>query len=348
MIMKANTSRDERIDAIRRRFGITLTAVSRYNSEYGEEIKNSSEIFSGKDEEKTRVLLYMMSSPDDKRYNSAGPLVTQYGTMLIAALIYNPNFYAMAENYRGAVNAGFAAEADKGKTVPLSKAFPRRKSVGFLFRTAFAAAAVFAVILCIIFLVRAGGAGQQISNDWIAGLTAPQRPDGVSFVSAGTGARIGIKSPLMGTAMASDTETADITGTVSYYTKAIRAEKSNATLYVNRGVAYTLGGYIDSAIKDFNKAVELDPDNTSARFNRSVAYTAKGSAESAVTDLLHIITVNPGDSEAYYTLGSLYLRQYELDNAKPRGLLEKALEAFSHIQGYKDADIISDIYSRLL
>jgi tetratricopeptide (TPR) repeat protein len=142
-------------------------------------------------------------------------------------------------------------------------------------------------------------------------------------------------------------ETAGIARTTAFYTKAIKSEKNNASLYAGRGVAYTLAGYIDSAIKDFNKAVELDPDNTSARFNRAVAYTAKGDSESAVADLLHIIAVNTGDSEGYYALGALYIRQYESDN-KPRDLLEKALEVFSHIQGYKDADIIFDIYSRLL
>jgi hypothetical protein len=349
--MEANKSRDEHLDAVRRRFGISLTAVSGYNSLHREEIKNSGEIFNGKDGEKTQALLYMMSSPDDTRYNSAISLVTRYGTMLVAALIFYPNFYAMAENYRGAVNAGFATEGTgKGKTVTFPKAFRRGtpSALGKRFRIAFSAAAVFAVILFVTLLIRAGGVGPQLSNDWIAGLTAPQRPDGVSFVSTGTeGARIGIKSPLTGIAMAADTETAGIAGTAAYYTKAIRSEKNNASLYVNRGVAYTLGGYIDSAVKDFNKAVELDPDNTAARFNRAVAYTAKGDDRSAITDLLHIITVSPGDSEAYYALGALYIRQYELDN-KPRDLLEKALEAFSHIQGYNDADIIFDIYSKLL
>jgi tetratricopeptide (TPR) repeat protein len=347
--MEMIKSRDERIDAIRKRFGITLSAVSRYNSQHGEEIKNIGEIFSQEDEEKTQALLYLMSSPDDTRFNSASPLIAQYGTMLVAALIYNPNFYAMVENYRGAVNAGFAAEeTNKSRTIPFRKTFQRRTSAGFGFRMAFAVAAVFAMILFVTLLVKSGGTGQRISNDWIAGLTAPQRPDGISFVSGTEGVRIEIKSPLMGIAMAANTETADIAKTVAYYTKAIRAEKNNASLYVNRGIAYTLEGLIDSAIKDFNKSFELDPNNTSALFNRAIAYTGKGDYESALADLLHIIIISPGDSEAYYVLGTLYIREYELDNAKPKDLLEKALEAFSYIQGYKDADIIFDIYSKLL
>jgi hypothetical protein len=349
--MEANESRDEHIDAIRRRFGITLTAVSVYNRLHREEIKNSGEIFNGrKKKKKTQALLYMMSSPDDTRFNSAAPLITQYGTMLVAALVYNPNFYAMAENYRGAVNAGFAVAGtgeDPHHTENKSNIiyFPRDS------RVAFAAVAVFAMIFFITLFIKSNGTGQRINNDWIAGLAAPQRPDGVSFISDGSeGVRIGIKSPLMGTAMATDTKNADFAGTAAYYTRAIRAKKNNAALYVNRGAADTLEGSVDSALKDVNKAVELDPDNTSARFNRAVAYTGKGDAEIefAIADLLHIIVINPGDSETYYALGALYIRQYELDSAKPRGLLEKALETYSHIQGYKDADIIFDIYSRFL
>jgi len=369
--MEADKSKSAHIDTIRRRFGITLAAVSRYNSLNRDEIKNSIDIFrmQGSDREKVLALLYMVTPDehnplirkfrdetgmDDERYDSCAPLVDRYGTMFVAALIYNPQFYAMAINYFGAVNAGFAAAENTDNALDAGKKNKDRIiPLPVSFRMTFAAAAVLVVILFIVVLVRLGsGAGQRISNDWIAGLTAPLKgQDGISFVSAGNeGARIGIKSPLAGMAMAANDTAPDVTPVVEYYTKAIRTEKNNSALYVNRGIAYTLQGYIDSAIKDFKKAIELDPRNTSAYFNRAVAYAGKGAVETdnAIADLMMVIAINPDDSETYYALGALYFRQYEFDEIKPHTLLEKAMDAFSHIQGYKDADIIFDYLSRLL
>jgi len=366
--METYTDRDARIDAIRRRFGISLETAAKYNSQNRDEIKNSGQIFrlNGKDKEKTLALLYMVSSDEQddviqKFRNDAGLndesyspalLVTQYGTMLAAALIYHPHLYAMAVNYYGAVSAGFSVaeitkdainKNKKNKILP----FPVNSRVVF----ATATAAAVAVVFFITIVVRLNqGAGQRVVNDWISGLMEPNKgQDGVSFISEGNeGARVGIRSPLVGIAMSAANTKNNLSGATEYYTRSIKTEKNNAALYVNRGIAYTLQGYVDAAITDFNKAVELDPNNTSAYFNRSAAFMGKGDAEMAESDLMTIISINSGDSEAYYALGVLYFKQYENDMSKPRVLLEKSLDAFSRIQGYKDADLIFDYLSRLL
>jgi len=368
------TNRDIHIDAIRKRFGITLAEVSRYNSLNRDAVKNSGEIFRlrNQDAEKVLALLYMVSLDEqedpvrkfraeaalnDPQYNSANPLIEKYGVMLAAAMIYNPRFYAMAMNYCGALNAGLpitGTSAIKEHSFRVEKKSGGRIiSFPVTSRLVLAAAAVFAAVFFITVLIRGGGiSGQRINNDWISGLAVPQKAqDGIAFVPDGdTGARIGIKSPLVGTAMSADNSPTDVSDTVAYYTNAIKKENANAALYVNRGIAYTLQGYVDLAINDFNKAIELDPRNTSAWFNRAVAYAGKGDSDtaSAITDLLTLIGINPGDSEAFYALGVLYFRQYENDEAKPKALLEKAIDAFSHIQGYRDANIIFDYLSRLL
>jgi tetratricopeptide (TPR) repeat protein len=371
--MKENSNRDIHIDAIRRRFGITLAAVSEYNSLNREEIKNSDEIFNLNNggRERMLALLYMVSPDgqdsvirkfrektgmDDAQYNVPCPLIEKYGTMLAAAMIYNPHFYAMAVNYHGIVSAGLPVTwfpvTDERPIHIEKKSYGRIIPFPLTSRLVLAAAAVFAVIFFITVLIRTGGiTGRRINNDWIAGLSAPQKAhDGIAFVSGDDGTRIGIKSPLVGIAMSADNKASDLSTTASYYTRVIRKETDNAVLYVNRGIAYTMQGYIDYAIKDFDKAVELEPNNTSAYFNRAVAYAGKGNdgIESAIADLITIIDINPGDNEAYYALGVLYFRQYENDNAKPKALLEKAINVFSQIQGYRDADIIFDYLSRLL
>jgi len=365
--METFTDRDTHIDAIRNRFGISLEAAAKYNSQNRDEIKNSGGIFqlNGKDREKTLALLYMISPDEqdgviqkfrndtglnDERQYSPALLVAQYGTMLAAGLIYHPSLYAMAMNYYGAVNAGFsAAQVTEGPSIIKNK----KRGISFPVnsRVVFAAAAAVAVVFFISIIIRLNqGTGRRIDNDWISGLIEPLKgQDGVSFISEGNeGARVGIRSPLVGIAMAADTQTEELSGAVAYYTKAIKTEKNNAALYVNRGIAYTLQGYVDAAITDFNKAIELEPDNTSAYFNRAAAYMGKGDIEIAVADLLTVISINPGDSEAYYALGVLYFKQYENDITKPRVLLEKSLDAFSRIQDYKDADLVFDYLSRLL
>jgi len=364
--MEFNTDRNTRIDVIRKRYGISLEAVAKYNSLNRDEIRNSCEIFNLNDANKikTLALLYMLcedendgviqkfrtdSGLNDENYNSS-LLVSQYATMLTTALIYNPNLYAMALNFYGIIKSGFSASKIKLYSVNKEN---KTNIIPFPvnYRAIFAAAAVFVVILFIAILVKLnGGLGQRLNNEWIAGLMEPNKgQDGIAFVSNGNeGARIGIRSPLTGTAMAANDKKTNTTVTLAYYNKAIKTEKNNAALYVNRGIAYTLQGYVDSAITDFNKAIELEPDNSCAYFNRAAAYMGKADADSAIADLMTVISINSYDSEAYYALGVLYFRQYENDDAKPKNLLEKSLDAFSRSKGFKDADFISDYISRLL
>ena len=373
--MDMYTDRDIHIDAILRRFDISLEAAAKYNSGNRDEIKNAGEIFrlNGRDKEKTLALLYMVSQDGgdgvirkfrgdtgltDERHYSPAHLVTQYGTMLAAALIYHPQLYAMAVNYHNAVNAGFTAaeiteDAVKDAVKKESNIIPFRRGSRTIFataaaiiaansRAAFAAAAI-AVVFSIAFIIRFN---QRIDNDLFA---APQMgPDRVSFVSYGNeGARVEYKSPNLGKTMGVKKSAAS--RSVSYYNKLIKKEKNNAALYVNRGVAYILKGRVNEAISDFNKAVELEPDNTSAYFNRSAALMVKGDAESAIADIMTVISKNPDDSEAYYALGTLYYKQYLNDAEKPRVLIEKSLEAFKHIEGYRNANyIIYDFLAQFL
>jgi len=363
------TNRDIHIDSIRRRFGITLAAVSRYNSLNRDAVKNSGEIFrlKGPDAEKILGLLYMVSLDEqedvirkfreetglnDPQYNAA-PLIEKYGVMLVAAMIYNPRFYAMALNYHGAVSAGLPVA---GTSAARERLFDiERKSAGRVIpfsvrsRQVMAVAAAFVVLFFVTVLIRGGSiTGQRINNDWISGLIAPQKAqDGIAFVQD-KGVRIGVEPPVGGIARSADNKRVKVSATVAYYTKAIKKETDNAALYVNRGVAYTLQGKVDLAIKDFNKALELDSNNTSAYFNRAVAYAGKGDAGTAIADLMTVIDINPDDKEAYYALGTLYFRLYEKDQAKPKLLLEMAIDAFDHIQGYEDANFTYDYLRRLL
>src|ERR1700733_9653693 len=58
-----------------------------------------------------------------------------------------------------------------------------------------------------------------------------------------------------------------------------------ATVYMNRGTAYTMGGDYDHAIQDYNQSLELNPNNADAYYNRGYAYGGKGEDELALKDL---------------------------------------------------------------
>jgi len=117
--------RNEHIETIRRQSGIALATIYNYNNEHKGDIERIGNIFylNGKDsKEKVLALLDMLSLGEeddavkkyraetglkDAEYDSAN-LLNKYAELLLTAMIYNPAFYAMAVNFRGFVNAGYA------------------------------------------------------------------------------------------------------------------------------------------------------------------------------------------------------------------------------------------------
>jgi tetratricopeptide (TPR) repeat protein len=346
-----------RIDSIRRKFGVRLEAAARYRSGHRSEIENIGDMFrlEGEVKQKVLALMYLITLGEedpavqscrsrlglkDAAYDPGGPLTDRYKVPLVTALIYNPAFYAMAENYHAAAGADFAVAgigAD-GKAI----AFPGRANLRFTW-PAFALAAGLAVFFCIAVLVklRVLPPEARTSNEWVTGLREPPKaPGGAAYSDGDDGARIGILSPLMGMVMGEGEKAAGSGSVIDYYSEKIRHEKTNSGWYVSRGVAYTLGGYLDSAIKDFNRAIALNPNNASAYYNRAIARMGKDGAgtDAAFADLESALFINPGDADSRYAIGVLYYRQYEYDPSQPA--LDRAVHAFEQIQGYKDSGII--------
>ena len=371
--MKPNNdfNKNTHIDAIRRQLGIALGTISRYNSEHRDEIKHIGDIFCLKNssKEKVLVLLFMLSffekdnavqkyceqtNLNNAEYDPA-TLLDQYKILLLTALVYENTFYAMAINYRESINAGLAVGeieenstnssiANSGKIIPFSVTRSRfiKNSQKYL-----AAAASLAAVVFFTMLIRINtGYGSQVNNAWVSSLKEPEKAiNGITY-NAGevNSVRIGLLSPLLDKAMWIKNEAPDNGSTIDYYTKAIRRDNKNADLYVNRGVAYTIGGYLDSAVKDFNKAIKLDPKNASAYYNRAIANAGKNIEQDAIiNDLETAISINPGDKDAYYAIGVFYYRQYDNDENKQEALLEAAINSFKNIPGYKDTDTIMDI-----
>jgi tetratricopeptide (TPR) repeat protein len=368
--MAANVFNDSsiHIDAIRRKSGITLKEIYLYKSKNKNEINNIRDIFYLKNDsrEKLLALLFLFSTGDNDKavqkfrnetgltashYDSGSFVIVKYNVLLITALIYDASFYAMAVNYREAINAGFLiGEVDKDslpdKTIHGGNILPFRSSLHRNSRIFLASAAGLLVILSLAFLARTLSTRLEppVNNAWISDLREPEKSaNGLSYIdSPEEGARLGILSPQIGKAMGIKEKLPDTKSIAGNYTKAIRRDPNNASLYVNRGVAYTLSGHLDSANRDFNKALELNPKNTSAYYNRAIMYAGKSDINSAIGDLESAIAIDPNDKELVYALGALYYKQYEDDPAKPDNLFNKTIEIFDSISGYRDAGRIVD------
>ena len=358
----------EHIDSICTQLGVALAELSRYNSENEDEIKHIQDIFfiKGNNKEKVLALLYMFSSGAEdetvqkyreqtgmygEEYVSAR-LLEQYKVPLLTALIYNRAFYAMTVNYCGFVSAGLSivpeekdyTSATLANTSKLTVSRQRWQHFPVRPRRVIAAVAAAGVILIFFFAVLFRpfiiGYGKQINNAWVSSLIEPAKtPDGIAYVSmADMGTRIDLLSPLAGRPKGVQDETGNTRSVINYYTGAIRKDKENADLYINRGIAYTIGGYLDAALKDYNKAIKIDSQNASAYYNRAIANAGKGiEIDVIIADLKTVISINPDDKGTYFAIGVLYYEQYKKD--KTASSLESAINALEQIQGYnKDTD----------
>jgi hypothetical protein len=122
--------KNKHIDTIRRNLGIPLASIQKYNREHKSEIEHIKDIFTlkGDYKEKYLALLYMFCSDTEdivKRYreqkglNKAeyepSVLLEQYKVLLITALIYNRDFYAMVINDIGFAGAGIGIGNEEEK-----------------------------------------------------------------------------------------------------------------------------------------------------------------------------------------------------------------------------------------
>jgi len=364
--------KNAQINAICSQFSVSLTAISKYNSEHKNEIDNITDIFYLKGDSKKKILalLYILSSGKDddavKRYRKetglnndeydSASLIEQYKVLLLTAMVYNRAFYSMAVNYRGFVNSGLAiGEIEEGSINMAQKTnvnnvslfnrrkFPERRNIrGISHKVIFAvtaAAAGFVIVFffAVLFKFFNFGLGRQINNEWTASLIEPKKTlDGIAYVPMEQGVRMELMLPSGARARGAKIETDSTKATIDYYTKEMRADKNNADLYISRGIAYTLNGYLEAAVKDFNKAIELDPKNSSAYYNRALANAGMDKGiDTIVADLETVLSLNPGDKDAYCALGVVYFNQYQKEDDSM--YLDFAKDAFESIKD-KDKD----------
>jgi tetratricopeptide (TPR) repeat protein len=135
--------KEKHIYSICMKLDIGFKAISDYNIKNRNKIENINTIFSLKDQNNKEIvlaLLYLFASGEkdkvlkkfrretglqDSIYNRTSEQITQYNLMLLAALIFNPEFYVMAVHYYGAIKAGFPisiAKEDSASVTPQTSA----------------------------------------------------------------------------------------------------------------------------------------------------------------------------------------------------------------------------------
>lgn len=116
----------------------------------------------------------------------------------------------------------------------------------------------------------------------------------------------------------------DLAGKIADYTNAIKLNSEYADAFINRGVAFTVSGKLDTAIDDLNEAIRLNPKSSEAYVQRGNAYKSKRDSERAIADFSEAIRLDPKNINAYIGRGNMY--NFERENQKAVKDFQKVLE----------------------
>jgi tetratricopeptide (TPR) repeat protein len=93
---------------------------------------------------------------------------------------------------------------------------------------------------------------------------------------------------------------------IEYLSNSIKLQPDKASVYNNRGNAYSDLDQYQRAIKDYNDAIRLKPDYADAYNNRGVAYSKLDQKQRAIEDYSQVIRLTPDDATAYNNRGLAY------------------------------------------
>jgi tetratricopeptide (TPR) repeat protein len=362
------------INTVRSNAGITLKAISEYNSENKEVIETIDDTFflKGKDKEKILALLYLLAfgKNDDvvqryrnevglhkASYDSTSEDIKQYNTMLVTALVYNPTFYAMAVNYYGAINARYTIGEPKSK-----------RNILIFFREntkVIAVAASILVVFSLIFLSRTLSPKIEtpafVSQGHDVEVFKPSYDSDYSIMKPGSADTEFQDSPIL--QEVTNTENFNITTQTRITKQFINSFSDNLLMIISntltiigntsfnfplaragtRGSSNNTNIDYSEKITEFTKAFEDDREDYSALLARSHAYYEIRRYQNALDDLQTITEMGIKNLEGiYYVMGlcHYHLRQYD-----------KAIEAFEKVKaihpGFADVDeILEQLYQR--
>ncbi len=88
-----------------------------------------------------------------------------------------------------------------------------------------------------------------------------------------------------------------------------------ASVFVNRGLAYFQMDIYDLAEQDFQKALELDPESAAAWFNLGSLYLKQGRNQEALDAFQKVVDLNPDMAAVYFNRAVAYANLGQTDEA---------------------------------
>ncbi len=88
-----------------------------------------------------------------------------------------------------------------------------------------------------------------------------------------------------------------------------------ASVFINRGLAYFQMDIYDLAEQDFQKALELDPESEAAWFNLGSLYLKQGRDEDALEAFNKVVALNPDMAAVYFNRAIAYANLGKIDEA---------------------------------
>lgn len=100
---------------------------------------------------------------------------------------------------------------------------------------------------------------------------------------------------------------------ITYYSRAIAFEDTNAVVYANRALAFLRLKNFQKAEEDCSRAISLDPTYLKARTRRGMARHRRGKYEGAIEDFEHVLHLNPENKEVAKLLQKTRLKWKETE-----------------------------------
>jgi len=321
------------IDSIRKNLGITLVAVSNYNSANRDEIENIETIFSlqGTNKEKVLALLYLLASGENNDviqsyrnqtglqetlYDSSSSSITKYNLMLVTAFIYVPTFYTTAINYYGAISIGLPVGVGEDKSIEKNikkndlLTFP--KAVVKIAIPA-AVAAIALLVLFINFQLPKSGGLTFHSDPGIPIAMSTLTPETIQDVDD-----LFSGSKLRGE---NSKTTDELNKKIVEYTNEFTANPKDYDMCKNLIFLYIQKGSWADVVEFSTKALDISKGDPLALLVRGLSYYEMGPKyyQNAMEDLQAVIKMSIQSKRAYFDMGWIYIKEKEY---------EKAIEAF--------------------
>jgi len=319
------------IDSIRKNLGITLVAVSNYNSANRDEIENIETIFSlqGTNKEKVLALLYLLASGENNDviqsyrnqtglqetlYDSSSSSITKYFLMLVTAFIYVPTFYTTAINYYGAISIGLPVGVVEDKSISIEKKI--KKNILFSFPKAVVKiaipAAVAAIALLVLFI------NFQLSKP--GGLTLPSGPSVPIAMSTLTPEAIqNVEDLFSGSRLRGENNktTNELNEKIAEYTSAFNANPNDYDTCINLIFLYIQRDSWADVVEFSTKALDISKGDPLALLIRGLSYYEMGGHDqNALEDLQTVIKMNIQSKKAYFDMVDIYCKKNEPEKAR--------------------------------